>query len=83
MGTAAGETAAGRRLIDDELEALRFHWGDAYEIGRDDELGWWARRRDGRGGDLTATGPDDLYEVIAADYALEPVPRSVTPGEGS
>ena len=28
MGTAAGETAAGRRLIDDELEALRFHWGE-------------------------------------------------------
>jgi hypothetical protein len=71
--------AAGR----DALEALRWHWGDAYEIGFDDERGWHARRRDGLGGWLTAPDSDDLFGVIAADYALKPVPRSVTPADRS
>lgn len=65
------------------LEALRWDWGDAYEIGFDDDRSWHARRRDGLGGWLTATCPDELYEVIAADYAFKPVPRSVMPGEES
>ena len=57
------------------LDALRWDWGDAYEIGCDDERGWWARRRDGRGDDLTAADPDKLYAVIADDYGLMPVGR--------
>jgi hypothetical protein len=74
-----------RSTIGDQyaLEALRWDWGDAYEIGRDDERGWWARRRDGLGGDLTAPDPDGLYEAIAADYALKPVPRSAPPADRS
>jgi len=78
MEHAAGRTAAseGMTTADKyELEALRWDWGDAYEIGRDDDRGWWARRRDGRDEDLTAADPDELYAVIAADYGLRPVGR--------
>ena len=68
-----------RSTIDDKhaLEALRWDWGEAYDIGRDDERGWRARRRDGLGGDLTAPDADGLYEVIAADYAARHVPRDL------
>lgn len=58
-----------------ELEALRWDWGDAYEI----EHGWRARRLDGLGGWLTAANSGELYQVIAANYDARPVPRSVTP----
>ena len=68
---------AARMAIDDALETLRWHWGDAYEIGLDDEHGWHAKRRDGLGGLLTASGPDELYRVIEADYALKHVPRDL------
>jgi hypothetical protein len=85
----SGEPAAGRVVPDDlaawhgrqadidweALEALRWHWGEAYEIGRDDTRGWRARRRDGLGGDITAGGPDDLRQAIRGDYAVKAVPR--------
>lgn len=83
MDHAAGRTAAGTAAVKYELEALRWDWGDAYETEHDDEHGWQARRRDGLGGGLTAAGPDELYGVIAADYALKPVPRSAAAGERS
>jgi hypothetical protein len=57
------------------LESVRYDWGDAYDIGYDDEHGWHAKRRDGRGDILTAPNPDGLYEVIAADYRDRPVGR--------
>jgi hypothetical protein len=75
MEHAAGRTAASTAADHYALEALRWDWGDAYEIGHDDERGWRARRRDGLGGDLTATDPDGLYALIGDDYALRPVPR--------
>jgi hypothetical protein len=70
-------------LARDALEALLWHWGDAYEIGRDDERGWHAKRRDEPGGSLSAPAADELYGVIAADYALKPVLRGVAPADGS
>lgn len=72
--TAAGRTAAAKAAIDYELEELRFHWGEAYEINYDEHV-WHARRRDGRGGLLAGVKPDELYREIRADYALRPVPR--------
>jgi len=75
MNEAAGRTAASTTADKYALDALRWDWGDAYEIGRDGERGWRARRRDGRDGDLTAADPDKLYAVIAADYGLRPVRR--------
>ncbi len=63
------------------LEALRWHWGDAYEIGHDDEHGWHAARRDQIGGLLTGAGPDELGHAITEDYAFKPVPREL-PADG-
>jgi hypothetical protein len=64
------------------LDALRWDWGDAYEIGLDDEHGWHAKRRDGLGGLLTAPGSDELYKAIADDYAFRPVPRDLPGAAG-
>jgi len=78
MEHAAGRTAAGKDMTAADraaLESVRYDWGDAYNIGYDDEHGWHAKRRDGLGGTLTAADPDGLYEVIAADYAVRPVGR--------
>jgi|HubBroStandDraft_6_1064221.scaffolds.fasta_scaffold151714_2 hypothetical protein len=83
MEHAAGRSAASGRAEKEALDALEFDWGDAYMIGRDDERGWWAARRDRIGGYFTAPGPDELREAIRADYALEPVPRSVSPADRS
>jgi hypothetical protein len=65
------------------LEALRWHWGDAYEIGRDDASDWHARRRDGLGGLLTGAGPDELGQAVVADYSFRPVPPGSPGGRRS
>ena len=70
----AGRTAEKAR-IDSELEALRFHWGEAYQIEFSDEQGWRARRLDGLGGWLTSSTPEELYKSITDNYATKPVPR--------
>jgi hypothetical protein len=70
----AARTAAGRNLIETELEALRFHWGGAYEIEFSDEPGWQAKRLDGLGGRLTTATLCELYKAITNDYAALPVP---------
>ena len=77
MGEAAAEAAAGeeKTLADYAVEAIRHGWGDAYEIGHDDKRGYWARRRDGLGGDIAAEDPDELWSAIFADYQFRPVPR--------
>ena len=59
------------------LEELRWHWGDAYLIGHDDERGWWAARRDQIGVFITAAGPEELWSAIHADYEAKPVPRDI------
>jgi hypothetical protein len=64
------------------LPALRFGWDEAYEIGWDAERGYWARRLDGIGGELTAADPDELRKAIYEDYSLKPVPRPASPGSG-
>jgi hypothetical protein len=78
--SSAGRTAAEKVFIDAELEALSFHWGDAYEIEFSDEDGWRAKRRDGLGGWLTGADSDEMYKLIGEDYSLRRVPRSCTPG---
>ena len=84
MGSgAAGRTAAGRAAEQDALEALRHHWGEAYEIEHSGEHRWRAKRRDGLGGWLTAGNPDELLRMIAADYALKPVQRGAPPADRS
>ena len=57
------------------LEALLFHWGDAYLISVGDEGGVWrAVRRDNQK-TLIATEAIDLRDEIVQDYAASPVPR--------
>jgi hypothetical protein len=57
------------------LEALRFHWGDAYEIDHAEDGRWIAKRRDGLGGPIEAAGPDGLMAAIADDYNVRKVER--------
>ena len=64
-------------MVEVELTALRFNWDEAYEIGWDEERGYHARRLDGLGGNLTASGPDELRKTIWDDYTLKPVPRDL------
>ncbi len=72
-----GRAAASRAEEDaGPLEELEFHWGSAYEVGRDGRM-WTARRRDGRGGTLASPSPGELLLLIRADYAALPVPRDL------
>ncbi|HTR90360.1 MAG TPA: hypothetical protein VMI73_01310 [Trebonia sp.] len=79
---AAGAPAAAK-LDDDALNAIRYGWGDAYDIGYDQARGYWARRRDGLGGDITADSPDAIWQAILDDYTLKPVPRDFGPPPGN
>jgi hypothetical protein len=67
------------------LDALVWNWGEAYEIGCE-EGQWWFRRKDGKGGTETASGPDELRALIVTDYTIRPVrrpPADTLPPPGS
>ncbi len=84
MEHAGGKPAGDRQraAVDEQaLEKLRFGWGDAYEIGHDDKRGYWARRLDGLGEDLTADDPDALWNAMNADYTAKAVPRDLPAGD--
>jgi hypothetical protein len=83
MGETAPQAARGKTPDERALEALRWNWGEAYLIGWDVVRDWWANRRDGLGGDITAAGPDELRAAILADYTLKPVPRAAAFPAGS
>lgn len=61
------------RLRERDMQALAWHWGDAYEFT-------WARgtyiatRRDNQRS-LTSTSVTWLWELVRADYQAKPVPR--------
>ena len=73
QAAGAGAGTAGEQA----LAALRWGWGEAYRIGWDGVRGWWAARRDGKGGDITAADSDELWQAITDDYTLLPVPRDL------
>ena len=56
---------------DHALEALRHGWDDVYEFGAGLD-GYWARRRDGLGGDLVDEDPGELRRRVHEDYAMKP-----------
>jgi len=56
------------------LDALHWHWGDAYEIEASGGL-WRARRLDGLGGWIEAAGPDGLGAAMSGDYSVRAVSR--------
>jgi hypothetical protein len=72
-GPAAGCAAAFTSTGDAALDALRWNWGEAYEIGHDTR--WWFRRLDGYGGAETAASPDALRKAIIENYLARPVDR--------
>jgi hypothetical protein len=75
MNEAAPQAAVTTVLDENALADLRWGWGDAYRIGWDARRGWWANRRDGKGDDITAADPDELWAAIYADYTSSPVRR--------
>ncbi len=55
------------------LRDLQWHWGETYQItGSGDR--WLARRPD-NGRLLVAAAPQELRDLIVADYTAQPVPR--------
>jgi hypothetical protein len=78
MSDAAPQAAENKTCGQHELElaALRWGWGEAYRISREDETGCRARRRDDLGGHITAGTADELWSAILADYTFKPVPRA-------
>ena len=62
------------RVDDLMLGHLRWSWGSAYVITLTGDK-WTAERRDKRGGVLIAHDPDELHDLILADYVANPVPR--------
>ena len=70
---AEGCSAAFTSTGDTALDALRWNWGQAYDIGHDTT--WWFSRRDGYGGTETAGSPDALRAKIIDDYTGRPVDR--------
>ena len=65
----------------DELDELRFHWGEAYDISADGGV-YTAQRRDGRGDVLADPVPEGLRLRIQADYEAMPVPRDAAVNGG-
>lgn len=75
---AVGQPDTGRRsgggAAAPELDELRHHWGDAYDIGAEGGM-CTARRRDGKGATLSDPVPEGLRLRIVADYEARRVPR--------
>ena len=58
-----------------ELQSLRYHWGEAYELDLDNDEFVAARRDNGR--ELRAKTAEELRDLILADYSENKVPRGV------
>ena len=59
---------------DEPLDALRWHWGEAYLLANPEPWVWIAVRRDTRE-TLRSDTPLGLREAIIADYTARKVPR--------
>jgi hypothetical protein len=63
------------------LADLQWGWGGAYLITG--AAGHWLAQRRDDGETLTASGPDELRELITEDYRVRPVSREAAPGSPS
>jgi hypothetical protein len=81
--TSSGTGAHAGTADEQALAALRWGWGEAYRTGRDAARGWWAARRDGKGGHITTSDSAELWQAIVDDYALRPVPRDLSQRSGN
>jgi hypothetical protein len=59
------------------LDDLDYHWGEAYDLAVT-SAGWVAKRLDNCRS-LVAAGPDELRDLIVADYEARPVPHGLHP----
>jgi hypothetical protein len=57
-----------------DLAQIRYHWGEAYEVGWQDGS-FWFRRRD-NGATLQCSTVAALLSEIRLDYGARPVPRA-------
>jgi hypothetical protein len=60
---------------DEPLEALRWHWGDAYLIHYIETAGKWVAQRRDSHATISAESAGELRDLILADYNDRPVPR--------
>jgi hypothetical protein len=51
-----------------ELNDLRFHWDERYDIAYDEKTGQWSARFNGADYDLVARTGDELRHAIRLDY---------------
>ena len=70
VGAAAGQPAQARSAA--ALEALRTCWGRTHRLVLDDDRDWWACRRDGRGGRVTAGCPAGVHARLASERGFVP-----------
>jgi hypothetical protein len=63
------------------LHDLDHHWGEAYDLALT-RVGWVAKRLD-NGRALVASGPEELRELIIADYAVMAVASGAYAEQGS
>ncbi len=61
----------------DALADLQWNWGSAYLITG--MAGHWLAQRRDDGRTLSASGPEELRELIIEDYRARPVPREAAP----
>jgi len=62
------------RIRGQQLAHLRHTWGDAYDIGWDEE--WVARRRDDKGTIFAATA-SGLEETLKLDLSIQPMSAAI------
>lgn len=63
------------RGVPHTLQALRWRWGDAYDINWDCQQKVYRAVRADNGGVLEAEAIEELWSMIRRDYTRNPVPR--------
>jgi len=63
-------------MTDRPLDELRWHWGDAYLISYFPGPGRWVAQRRDSHATMSAEGPEELRDLILADYTAHPVSRA-------
>jgi len=62
---------------EEQLDDLRWHYGEAYLIHYLSGPGRWVAQRRDSHATMGAEGPDELRDLITADYAAHPVSRRI------
>jgi hypothetical protein len=60
-----------------QLDELRWHWGDAYLIHYFETAGKWVAQRRDSHATISAGEPSGLLDLIRRDYSQRPVSRTI------